>query len=381
MPANYTHTTRANGTVLTATIYNSDHQNHIDNMIPAVIDDYSGTTVEMRTVTDPGEVGTENPATSLAGELERIRFVLKEMKGTTHWYESVSGAIAYLGAANTFTNLMRIVRSVAGNFFELESTEAGATSGPNIELYRNSASPAAADFGGNINFYFKDSAANKQFFGQIYSKMMDPTNGSEDGLIGIGTMRAGAQSDWAFESGTLRHVGSVATVPTVDGRLAPGSLQLGGAKVGIVTLQEFYSQVVGPQVGVTAQIPSDDTPPLIGEGTQLFSQAVTPLVAGSRIKFEGLIQWSGATAGNEIVLALFKDNTLIAVFNDEYISNAANMTVFKFEEASVDTAARTYSLRYGPNTAITIELNISAAGDDYGDKLVSNWTVRETLAV
>jgi len=82
----YTHITRSNGTILTASIYNTDHQNHIDNNIPASIDDYSATIAIMQTVTDPGEVSTESPATTLAGELERIRFAIKEMKGTAQWY-------------------------------------------------------------------------------------------------------------------------------------------------------------------------------------------------------------------------------------------------------------------------------------------------------
>jgi hypothetical protein len=82
----YSHTTRASGLVLTAAIYNADHQNHIDNSIPAQFDDYSGDTAEMQTQTDPGEAGNESAPTSLAGEIERLRFVIAEIKGTTYWY-------------------------------------------------------------------------------------------------------------------------------------------------------------------------------------------------------------------------------------------------------------------------------------------------------
>ena len=96
MPALYSHTTRATGTVLTAAIYNGDHQNHIDNGIPAQLDDYSSNVSTMQTITDPGEVGTESLATSLAAELERIRFILKELKNSTQWY--VSGYQALLDA-------------------------------------------------------------------------------------------------------------------------------------------------------------------------------------------------------------------------------------------------------------------------------------------
>lgn len=91
MPALYSHTTRATGTILTATVYNSDHQNHIDNGIPAQLDDYSSNATQMQTETDPGESGSESLATSLAGELERLRFSISELKtrlghSTGLWY-------------------------------------------------------------------------------------------------------------------------------------------------------------------------------------------------------------------------------------------------------------------------------------------------------
>jgi hypothetical protein len=91
MPALYTHTTRAAGTVLTANIYNTDHQNHIDNGIPGQLDDYSVSVAQMQTTTDPGEVGTESLATSLAGELERLRFAIKEARGGAQWYQTTPG--------------------------------------------------------------------------------------------------------------------------------------------------------------------------------------------------------------------------------------------------------------------------------------------------
>ena len=82
----YSHTTRASGLTLTANIYNSDHQNHIDNHIPTQMDDYSGSVAEMQTTTDPYSGDSESQATSLAGELERIRFQLDQVIGAAQWY-------------------------------------------------------------------------------------------------------------------------------------------------------------------------------------------------------------------------------------------------------------------------------------------------------
>lgn len=91
----YSHTTRATGTVLTATIYNGDHQNHIDNETPQMMDDYSANAAQMQSNTSPGGVGTESLATSLAGELERLRYMIKHITGQAQWY--VQNAISIQG--------------------------------------------------------------------------------------------------------------------------------------------------------------------------------------------------------------------------------------------------------------------------------------------
>lgn len=76
--------------ILSNTDLNAEIDNILDNLGPAGVDDYSATTTQMRITTDPGEVGTESLATSLAGELERLRFAIKEIKGSdaAQWYSS-----------------------------------------------------------------------------------------------------------------------------------------------------------------------------------------------------------------------------------------------------------------------------------------------------
>lgn len=94
MPALYSHTSRADGTTLTAAIYNADHQNHITNGIPTMFDDASDDVTAMQTTVDPGGVGAESLATNLAGELHRIRFMIKAITGAAQWYDQgFSGGI------------------------------------------------------------------------------------------------------------------------------------------------------------------------------------------------------------------------------------------------------------------------------------------------
>lgn len=93
MAGNYSHTTRADGLILTAAIYNADHVNHITFSTPAGLDDYSVSVAQMKENTDPGESGSESLATSTAEELKRLRFAIKEMKFgavAREWYETAA---------------------------------------------------------------------------------------------------------------------------------------------------------------------------------------------------------------------------------------------------------------------------------------------------
>jgi hypothetical protein len=96
LPAIYSITTRADGTILTAAIYNADHQNHVNNGDASQLGGYSVTVGQMQTTADPGQVGSESLATVIADELQRVRFKLAAMQGQTQWYPN---AITALDAA------------------------------------------------------------------------------------------------------------------------------------------------------------------------------------------------------------------------------------------------------------------------------------------
>lgn len=81
----YTHITRASGTILTAAIYNNDHQNHITNQNPLMTGAYSDTLAQFQLVVDPGPIGSENLPNSLAGEIERLRWQIRAITGEAQW--------------------------------------------------------------------------------------------------------------------------------------------------------------------------------------------------------------------------------------------------------------------------------------------------------
>ncbi len=77
----------------------------------------------------------------------------------------------------------------------LESTDAGATSGPIVDLYRNSASPAASDFIGQIQFNGKDAGGAKQLYGSITGQILVATAGSESSSLTLATFQSGSSSN------------------------------------------------------------------------------------------------------------------------------------------------------------------------------------------
>lgn len=78
---------------------NAEFDNVITNFVPLMMDDYSANATQMQVQTDPGESGSESLATTLAGELARLRFVINEMKGTTYWYSSATSSLSELANA------------------------------------------------------------------------------------------------------------------------------------------------------------------------------------------------------------------------------------------------------------------------------------------
>ena len=84
-----------------------------------------------------------------------------------------------------------------GNFANvtLTSTDAGATAAPLLDLYRDSATPAASDTLGEIEFNGEDSAGNKQTYGVIHGSILSPTSTAEQGQLHFETATAGALTE------------------------------------------------------------------------------------------------------------------------------------------------------------------------------------------
>jgi hypothetical protein len=91
---------------------NAEFDNILNNLTAAGVDDFSANVSQMQTTVDPGEVGTESLATSVAGELSRLRHLILEITGEDEWYESPVSSI--IGLANAIGSGLSSNRLVSG---------------------------------------------------------------------------------------------------------------------------------------------------------------------------------------------------------------------------------------------------------------------------
>ncbi|HAM57311.1 MAG TPA: hypothetical protein DCQ64_18640 [Candidatus Rokubacteria bacterium] len=80
--------------VLTTDHINAAFTRTVTANVPTCADDYSATTTQMRTTTDPYPSSSESLPTTLAGELERIRYQLLALSGKTYWYQVMDNSVA-----------------------------------------------------------------------------------------------------------------------------------------------------------------------------------------------------------------------------------------------------------------------------------------------
>ncbi len=87
--------------VLSNTDLNAEIDNILNNLGPVGVGTYSTNAAQMQITTNPGTTGAESLATSLAGELERLRFVIQRLAGSsvTNWYDVPSSSITDLVAS------------------------------------------------------------------------------------------------------------------------------------------------------------------------------------------------------------------------------------------------------------------------------------------
>lgn len=123
---------------------NAEFDNILDNLVPLFFDDYSASIGQMQVTTDPGEVGTESLATTLAGEIERLRNMILEISGMNEWYETPP--VSLIGLSNAIGTGITDNRLISGRI--------RTTSEQPLFLVPNGASKTVTLKGATTNFIY-----------------------------------------------------------------------------------------------------------------------------------------------------------------------------------------------------------------------------------
>lgn len=129
----------------------------------------------------------------------------------------------------------------------------------------------------------------------------------------------------------------------------------------------------------TALIPSDDTIPQITEGAEFMTVSITPQASTSRLEIEAVVSASTALANN-IIGALFRDsgaNAIFATQTRQPATTAMVQLVFHHSVPSGSTAATTFRVRLGSQSADTLTFNGGASARLFGAIAKSSITVTE----
>ena len=88
--------------------------------------------------------------------------------------------------------------SDSNSFFDrtvtLTNSGTDNSAGPILELFRDSSSPADADYLGQIKFQGENDAGAKKNYAKISGKILDASDGTEDGIIEFAFMKAGSNN-------------------------------------------------------------------------------------------------------------------------------------------------------------------------------------------
>lgn len=187
--------------------------------------------------------------------------------GTTFWtgaFKAYAGTVSAPGLSfnnDTNTGFYRIgadnigvalggvkFLDLSGNVLEVSSADAGASAGPVLELYRDSASPAAADAIGAVYFEGEDDGGNRTTYASIETTLDDPTDASEDATLLLKAMLAGTLTTVLSMTGA--HASFSGTVSGTIG-LQAAVTTTGGTAVEFTSIPSWVNEIVVTLVNVS----------------------------------------------------------------------------------------------------------------------------------
>jgi hypothetical protein len=127
----------------------------------------------------------------------------------------------------------------------------------------------------------------------------------------------------------------------------------------------------------TSQIPYDNTPPLVSEGTQILSTVITPSAIGSSIRIEVNFVAESSISTRTLTVAIFRTisgvTTLIGVTGQSLRDSGSPYSVSALiKDDPATTSATTYTCRVGLSGSGTWKVNKSDGSNGaYGGNILA----------
>jgi len=218
-----------------------------------------------------------------------------------------------LGTSATFTTTDN------SSQLRLISTDADANSGPAIDLYRNSSSPADGDSLARIYMYGENDADEKIEYGLIKATIVDASDGTEDSSMQILTFSAGSQqqridinaAETVFNEGSVDLDFRIESNSTANAFFVDGGANTVSFGVPVSFASTFTGggllttggNIVIPDAGTIGSASDVDAITISSSGVVTFSQ--TPVYSGDATFEDDIIMDSDGA-----ILSMGEDNEI-----------------------------------------------------------------------
>ena len=264
---------------------------------------------------------------------------------------------AFSGTGNgSITGTLSIVTTTTDDSFLITTTEASNSAAPVFTLKRNSGSPADADYLGRIKFKGENDADQEVQYASISGKILDASDGTEDGAIEFNVKKAGSNNiavrinsdELKLLNGTALDVNGAgtfagvltATSVTSNDFTSNGSnadITIAPSGTGNINLTAGADVVIPTNIGLqftdaNEKIESDGSKLTITSGGTAFNLPTADGSAGQALVTDG--------AGNlsfDTVATTVSDDTLATVTSNKHLGSTAR-TIDSINATFIDSA-------------------------------------------
>ena len=232
----------------------------------------------------------------------------------------------------------------------LTTTDADASAGPNLRMYRNSGSPADNDYIGEIQFEGRNDNSQDVVYAGLAARILDASDGTEDGRFELFTVRAGSQISTMMTSATelIFNNDSIDIDFRVESNGNANMLFVDGGndKIGIGTSSpDGRLHVYQSDASITPDADADD---FIIEGN-----GATGMTIGSSASSVGSIRF--ADSGSPRAGMIYYN----------HVGNEMRLYTNATERMRIDSSGKVGIGTTSPSEALHIEYNTVSGGDNY----------------